>query len=856
MQTRRSGVQMQRRAPGAGRTTATMKIFALLCAGLSDAGAGPGLHMHSLPEIRLPRMLPASFAQPPPPLLQAAYVFGSDAASARRPWFRLHPCIRPVRRAWRHAWHRAPLSIAAQQSSPDVADSRAAEEKMGGGTHPAVLLKGTALNHRFQRDMGPYDVLPVPQDLPEQGSPSRPVFKQRNGSSVIYFIEDSWVVGTTAGSFEGVSFFAQDTALSPCDVATEWYELGPEGAISNPSLLVQPLSSSAAAQLLQLAAEQATSIGAIRHMMVPHAQQLDTVPADEDVAALTDDMRVLRSLLGADAASDFDDEAWRRVAEAHRRVLLELFLALGAAQRSFAVDQRLPIAHGRALLLLTSLVEDAKGCPGREGLYTVLKFISKKEQLPPVARLISETQGVPVFAQQRLLTRQCQAIERALSSTIAVISTLLILRHRDAQTATAATTTLVRDSAPGAVPSQKAIQRAINKALEAAGGGVGGGGGGAAFLAAIRPAAEHMHVYDKHPALLLASRAFYTPGWATAPSRAVAGCVYEAVADDAYDAVHKLLPKSKANQQAAKTLVPFLEIPARHCMAVEEGGGGAQAGRGKSTGIGELLDRILALPGGQGPDLLRALLLWALELSRESMVRPGALPAMHPAITSSQTAVDLLANHKVCVEGKKKDRELLSGDLCLVGRLSLLLARASVAAGPEPGGGEDQGGERGLAEARKEKEGAELAGLVNGVLIATWLRHSPGLRPSWAKHTRSLAGGNIKQLVRATFVQLAAEVAPEVLAAHDGVGSPAVSEASRGRAAAGGGAAAMGAAAVKRAKRKSKKRRRQAWSTRAGGGAGERAAVCETDSDGRGVGAAGVDGGGVGMCVECSVLAV
>ena len=100
----------------------------------------------------------------------------------------------------------------------------------------------------------------------------------------------------------------------------------------------------------------------------------------------------------------------------------------------------------------------------------------------------------------------CQAIERALSSSFLVISTLLILEHRDCAKLSAATPTTLKRG--GTLKSADKISR---QALQASGRG-GGRGVAEEFLAAVRPAAEHLHVVDKHSALLLC-RAFYTPGW-------------------------------------------------------------------------------------------------------------------------------------------------------------------------------------------------------------------------------------------------------------------------------------------------------------------------------------------------------
>jgi hypothetical protein len=100
----------------------------------------------------------------------------------------------------------------------------------------------------------------------------------------------------------------------------------------------------------------------------------------------------------------------------------------------------------------------------------------------------------------------CQAIERALSGSFLVISTLLILEHRDCAKLSAATPTTLKRG--GTLKSADKISR---QALQASGRG-GGRGVAEEFLAAVRPAAEHLHVVDKHSALLLC-RAFYTPGW-------------------------------------------------------------------------------------------------------------------------------------------------------------------------------------------------------------------------------------------------------------------------------------------------------------------------------------------------------
>lgn len=116
---------------------------------------------------------------------------------------------------------------------------------LGGQSHPTVFLKGKAENAQFQAEMGPYDLIPTPEDASIAASlGGRPVFQQRaGGTSVMYWVDGCWAIGTNVGSFQDVSFFAQDTCMSPCDIASEWYELaGEQGASSNPSVCALPLS--------------------------------------------------------------------------------------------------------------------------------------------------------------------------------------------------------------------------------------------------------------------------------------------------------------------------------------------------------------------------------------------------------------------------------------------------------------------------------------------------------------------------------------------------------------------------------------------------------------------------------------
>ena len=95
----------------------------------------------------------------------------------------------------------------------------------------------------------------------------------------------------------------------------------------------------------------------------------------------------------------------------------------------------------------------------------MLKFIVKKEGLPPVARRIKEENSVPVFLQRRQLTKMCQAIERALSASVVVISTLLILLHRDRNTLAAAANASIKRGG-----SAKTVAKACKRALAEGGG--------------------------------------------------------------------------------------------------------------------------------------------------------------------------------------------------------------------------------------------------------------------------------------------------------------------------------------------------------------------------------------------------
>ena len=124
---------------------------------------------------------------------------------------------------------------------------------------------------------------------------------------------------------------------------------------------------------------------------------------------------------------------------------------------------------------------------------------------------------------------------------------------------------------------------------------------------------------------------------------------------------------------------------------------------------------------------------------------------MHPSITSSQNAVELLSVHKTCVDGKKKDRDLLSEDVLVLGRLAVLMSRAGevirlfyfpqktslstrvvkwTLSNERAGDGDLQkavqveegrggGGAGGELSTAALMEGQELAELVNGVLIGT-----------------------------------------------------------------------------------------------------------------------------------------
>jgi hypothetical protein len=151
--------------------------------------------------------------------------------------------------------------------------------------------------------------------------------------------------------------------------------------------------------------------------------------------------------------------------------------------------------------------------------------------------------------------------------------------------------------------------------------------GGEEFLAAVRPLTEHLHVQDKHPALLLASFVLFTPGWADRAGRSVEGSIFAALEDARYAPLAHLpaaSSSSSAHAAAAKgilrLLFPFLEIPARYCLSRDkasasgggDGGRGGGGGRGeaaavRNTGVSSLLQRLVALPNAA--DLLRALLV-------------------------------------------------------------------------------------------------------------------------------------------------------------------------------------------------------------------------------------------------------
>lgn len=58
----------------------------------------------------------------------------------------------------------------------------------------------------------------------------------------------------------------------------------------------------------------------------------------------------------------------------------------------------------------------------------------------------------------------------------------------------------------------------------------------------------------------------------------------------------------------------------------------------------------------RGADGLKALLMWASEMLRSSMLRRGALPIMPPDVVRSYNALVSLSVFKALVESKKKDR--------------------------------------------------------------------------------------------------------------------------------------------------------------------------------------------------------
>ena len=76
---------------------------------------------------------------------------------------------------------------------------------------------GNDVLSNFTSELGTYDIDP---DMLSEGEISRPIYRQRGGNGVIYYLDGNWVVGSVPGSFENVSFFAQSEAMSPDQVAS------------------------------------------------------------------------------------------------------------------------------------------------------------------------------------------------------------------------------------------------------------------------------------------------------------------------------------------------------------------------------------------------------------------------------------------------------------------------------------------------------------------------------------------------------------------------------------------------------------------------------------------------------------
>lgn len=338
------------------------------------------------------------------------------------------------------------------------------------------------------------------------------------------------------------------------------------------------------------------------------------------------DLQKLRGALVKEVSA-FGDREWADANFLLRLFLMRIYEASGQASRSFASDQRLPAAHAQALLCVGDVLEYAREREPK--LYSVLKFIVKKEGVASLTKRIAEERAVPVYAMRLSMVKQCQAIERLFSGLTAVTLTFKVVQSQ-----------AERD----------------------------------AFCACLKPLCEHTHVNDKHTAIILACRGFFTPGYGDAPTRSFPDSIHASVWDARFPRLSKCLRKSpyKGSLHTAKSALPLLEVPARYAVVC----GGVpfeRENREEGSEVGDLLIRLVQTQGGE--DGIRALEHAAIEACREYLLRPGSLPPASPFITQSRNAVTTLSAWLALIEGKKKDRMMFRADVATVGRIVLGIAR-------------------------------------------------------------------------------------------------------------------------------------------------------------------------------------
>lgn len=84
----------------------------------------------------------------------------------------------------------------------------------------------------------------------------------------------------------------------------------------------------------------------------------------------------------------------------------------------------------QALVTLSKLLSDAQ--ERHPALYTLLKWVVKKEGVAPTARRVAEERAVPVFQRRRTMTKACQAAERAFGASVALAIAFHVLPSQDA----------------------------------------------------------------------------------------------------------------------------------------------------------------------------------------------------------------------------------------------------------------------------------------------------------------------------------------------------------------------------------------------------------------------------------------